>query len=238
MPKVLLFDTWGTLVDNYTIADVIEPHVFEAHTAQKIAQDWRQHQKWAMFYTTCADNFVGHPRLNEACLKWACEKNGIKLSKAALDDISTNYHKLRAYSDVIPALKQLKELGLTIKIVANPTKKMIEDHSKFAGTIDYIDEIISSGEEAQAFKPSPKVFQLGIKRADFPKEDILWVTGHFWEVVGAMRQGVDCAWTNRARLPKLDIGIEPTYTTRNLQELADLLSVEMRETAGKRHAAK
>jgi hypothetical protein len=34
MPKVLLFDTWGTLVDNYSIADVIEPHVFEAHCAK------------------------------------------------------------------------------------------------------------------------------------------------------------------------------------------------------------
>ena len=173
MPKVLLFDTWGTLVDNYSIADVIEKHVFEAHTAQKIAQDWRQHQKWAMFYTTCADNFVGHPRLNDACLKWACEKNGVSLSPAALADISANYHKLRAYPDVINALKDLKALGLTIKIVANPTKKMIEDHSIYAGTINYIDEIISSGEEAQAFKPSPKVFQLGIKRAGFPKDDIL-----------------------------------------------------------------
>jgi 2-haloacid dehalogenase len=228
MPKILLFDTWGTLVDNYSIADVIEPHVFEAHTAQRIAQDWRHHQKWAMFYTTLADSFVGHPRLNEACLKWACEKNGVRLSQLALDDINANYHKLRAYPDVIGALKQLKELGLTIKIVANPTKAMIEAHSKYAGTIKYIDEIISSGEEAQAFKPSPKVFQLGVERAGFPKEDILWVTGHFWEVVGAMRQGLRCAWTNRARQPKLEIGVEPTYTTRNLQELVDVLAREMK----------
>jgi 2-haloacid dehalogenase len=237
MPKVLLFDTWGTLVDNYSIADVIEPHVFEAHTAQRIAQDWRHHQKWAMFYTTLADNFVGHPRLNEACLKWACEKNGVKLSQSALDDINANYHKLRAYPDVIGALKQLKELGLTIKTVANPTKAMIEAHSEYAGTIKYIDEIISSGEEAQAFKPSPKVFQLGIKRAGFPKEDILWVTGHFWEVVGAMRQGLRCAWTNRARQPKLEIGVEPTYTTRNLQELADILAREMNKARSGAQAA-
>jgi 2-haloacid dehalogenase len=227
MPKVMLFDTWGTLVDNYSIADVIEQHVFESHLAQRIAQDWRKHQKWAMFYTTLADNFVVHPGLNNACLKWACENNGVELSKAALDDITSNYHKLRAYPDVIEALKQLKGLGIVIKIVANPTKAMIEAHSKYAGTLPYIDEIISSGEEAQAFKPSPKVFQLGIKRADFPKEDILWVTGHFWEVVGAMRQGLRCAWTNRARSPKLEIGVEPTYTTRTLKELADILAKEM-----------
>ena len=73
MYKELHFDTWGTLVDNYSIADVIEPYVYESHLAQRIAQDWRHHQKWAMFYTTLADHFVIHPGLNNACLKWALD---------------------------------------------------------------------------------------------------------------------------------------------------------------------
>ena len=41
-----------------------------------------------------------------------------------------------------------------------------------------------------------------------------------------MRQGLQVAWTNRARDPKLPIGIDPTYTTKNLQELADILAAE------------
>src|SRR6185369_18090297 len=103
MYKELHFDTWGTLVDNYSIADVIEQHVYESHLAQKIAQDWRKHQKWAMFYTTLADNFVIHPGLNNACLKYALEKHNVQLSKAAMDDICNNYHKLRAYPEVVNA---------------------------------------------------------------------------------------------------------------------------------------
>jgi 2-haloacid dehalogenase len=233
MAKTLLFDTWGTLVDNYTIADVIERYVYEAHLAQDIAQDWRFQQKWAMFYTTLADNFVIHPGLNEACLRWALEKHHIELPDDAIKEINAQYHRLRAYPDVIDALKSLKEQGHTVKIVANPTKQMIEDHSRYAGTLPYIDEIISSGEEAQAFKPSPKVFQLGIARAGCPKENILWVTGHFWEIVGANRQGLKTAWTNRARHPMLRIGVTPTYTTTTLKELADILANE----EGKRRAA-
>jgi len=228
MYKTLLFDTWGTLVDNYTIADVIEPYVFESHMAQKISESWRFQQKWAMFYTTLADAFVPHPGLNEACLKWALDIHGVELPEKAVKDIVGQYHKMRAYPDVIEALASLKSQGLTNKIVANPTKKMIEDHSKYAGTIEYIDEIISSGEEAQAFKPSPAVFQLGIERAGCAKEEILWVTSHFWEAVGARRQGLAVAWTNRARQPKLELGYEPTFTTRNLKELADRLAKENR----------
>ena len=70
------------------------------------------------------------------------------------------------------------------------------------------------------------MYELGIRRAGCAKEDILWVTGHFWEVVGARRQGLRVAWTNRARQPGLDIGVKPTCTTRNLRELADILAAE------------
>lgn len=231
MAKTLIFDTWGTLVDNYSIADVLEPYVHESNTAHVIAHDWRSHQKWAMFYTTLAESFVPHPGLTEACLKWALEKNHVTLSNSDVKEIVSQYHKLRAYPDVINALKSLKKQGHVLKIVANPTKKMIEDHSKFAGTYEYLDEIISSGEEAKAFKPSPKVFNLGIERAGCRKEDILWVTGHFWEIVGAARQGLQTAWTNRARQPMLQIGVKPTYTTTTLQELADVLASERERVA-------
>ncbi len=223
MAKTLLFDTWGTLVDNYSIADVIEPYVFESHTAQKVSEDWRFQQKWAMFYLTLAENFVSHPGLNEACLRWALDLHHIDLPESAVKEIVDQYHKLRAYPDVLNALRDLKEQGHTLKIVANPTKQMIEAHSRYAGTIEYLDEIISSGEEAQAFKPSPKVFELGMQRAGCPKDQVLWVTAHFWETVGAGKKGLTTAWTNRARQPALKIGYEPDYVTRNLQELADRL---------------
>lgn len=232
MITTLLYDTWGTLVDNYSIADVIEPHVFESHTAQKIAEDWRFQQKWAMFYTTLGERFVLHPGLNEACLRWALDFHHVSLSEGAIKEIAGQYHRLRAYPDVVGALKLMKERSYTIKIVANPTKKMIEDHSRFAGTLPYIDEIISSGEEARAYKPSPKVFELGIKRAGCPKDEILWVTGHFWEAYAADGVGLKTAWTNRQRQPALQIGYKPTYTTKNLRELAELLPiVEQRAAA-------
>jgi len=226
MPKVLLFDTWGTLVDHYSIADVIEPYVYESHTAQDIAQSWTFQKKYAMFYLTLADTFIPHPGLNEACLRWALDFNNVQLDDSAIKDINAQYHKLRAYPEVLEALKSLKAQGLILKIVANPSKQMIEDHSKFAGTYEYLDEIVSNGEEARAFKPSPKVYELGMARAGCDKDDILWVTSHYWEAVGAVRQGLRVAWVNRARQPMLQIGVEPTYTTRHLLELANLLAAE------------
>lgn len=227
----LCFDSWGTLVDNYSIADVLEPYVFESHNAQKISEDWRFMQKWSMFYVTLCERFIPQPGLTEASLKWALDTHGYDLDDAAIKDIMSQYHKLRAYPDVPDALKHLKRLGYTIKIVANPTEQMLEDHTRYAGIRDSIDEIISSGDEVMAFKPSPKVFQLGIERADCPKEDILWVTGHFWEAVGADTQGLRTAWTNRQKVKPLPIGFTPTYVCNNLQHLADMLEVEQQQGA-------
>lgn len=225
----LCFDSWGTLVDNYSIVDVLEPHVGDSHLAQRISADWRFMQKWSMFYVTLAERFIPQPGLTDASLRWALDTHGVELSEGTIDEIMSQYHKLRAYPGVPGALKRLKDLGYTLKIVANPTKKMLEDHTKYAGIYEYIDEIISSGDECQAFKPSPRVFQLGIERAGCPKEDILWVTSHFWEAVGADHQGLRTAWTNHQRIKPLPIGFTPTYVCHDLQDLADILAEESRQ---------
>lgn len=224
----LIFDTWGTLVDNYSIADVLEPHLGESHTAQKVSEDWRFMQKWSMFYVTLSDRFVPQPGLTEAALRWALDTHGIELAEDAVQDIMSQYHKLRAYPNVPGALKALKAQGHSLKIVANPTKKMLEAVTEYAGIREYFDEIISSGDDCSAFKPSPAVFQLGIERAGCAKADILWVASHFWEIVGADTQGLRTAWTNHQRIKPLPmLGVTPTYTTRDLQHLADILAEEM-----------
>lgn len=226
----LMFDSWGTLVDNYSIADVLEPYVYESHNAQRISEDWRFMQKWSMFYVTLCDRFIPQPGLTEASLRWALDTHHVELGEAAIKDIMSQYHKLRAYPDVPGALAALKSQGHILKIVANPTRQMLVDHTKYAGIHDYFDEIISSGEEVQQFKPSPGVFKLGIERAGCPKKDILWVTGHFWEVVGADTQGLKTAWTNRQRIKPLPIGVTPTYTVPHLQALADALAAELKQS--------
>ena len=228
MAMTLLFDTWGTLVRQLFDRRRDRAVRWQVAHRAKDCPGLADASKWAMFYTTLANSFVPHPGLNEACLRWALDKHHVELSEAAIKDINDNYHKLRAYPDVVGALEFAQGARAYLEDSCQPDKKMIEEHSKFAGTFPYLDEIISSGEEAQAFKPSPKVYELGVRRAGCPKEQILWVTGHFWEIVGAVRQGLKCAWTNRARQPILKIGVTPTYAVQNLQELADRLKREGR----------
>jgi 2-haloacid dehalogenase len=220
----LLFDSWGTLVDNYSISEALEPHVHSSRMANAIAEEWRTHQKWMMFYLTLAGHFQPHPGTTESALRYTLDRFHLALPEEAIRDVMSRYHCLRAYPDVPEGLRRLKAQGHVLKIVANPTKKMLEDHTEYAGIRKYLDEIISSGDEARAFKPSPKVYELGLARAGVPREQVLWVTGHFWEVVGAHVNGIRSAWVNRMMLPHDHVGIMPTYQTTTLTELADLLA--------------
>ena len=219
----LLFDSWGTLVDNYSISEVLEPHVHSSRIGNYIAEEWRTHQKWMMFYLTLAGYFRPHPGTTESALRYTLDKFHISLSESAIKDIMAKYHHLRAYPDVPEGLRRLKEQGHVLKIVANPTKAMLEGHTEYAGIRKYLDEIISSGDEAKAFKPSPLVYQLGLQRAGVPKDQVLWVTGHFWEIVGAHVNGIKSAWINRMMLPHDHVGVTPTYQTTTMTELADIL---------------
>ena len=220
---VLLFDSQGTLVDPYSIADVIEPHVTGARIAQAISYDWRQQVKWYVLYTTAASYKISMQQANEAAFRWALDYNGVKLSEKAIADILSKFHRLRAYPDVPQALKSLKNQGHVNMIVANPGKPMLEAQLEYAGIRTYFDEVIANFDEIGVFKPHPRTFKLGLKKAGVPLNQCLWVTSHLWEAVGAHCLGFKTAWTNRLGLPIDRIGFEPTYVTETLLQLANRL---------------
>lgn len=219
----LFFDYWGTLVDNYSIAEVLVPYVYSFRKANDIAEEWRRHQKWMMFYLTLAERFVPHPECTEAALRHTLEKFHAPVSEQGIKDIMDKYQQLRAFPDVPEGLRKLKGQGHALRIVGNPARWMLEEGSEHAGIRKYFDQIVSSTDETKTCKPSPKTFQLGLSLAGVPKEQVLWVTGHFWEVIGADGQGIKTAWINRMNVPPDYIGVTPTYRTRTLSELAEVL---------------
>ena len=223
---VLLFDSQGTLVDFFTLADVIEPHVTAARIAQAITLTWRERMRWMICCTTAAGYKLSMPQVTEVALRWALEYHSISLQEQAINDILSKSYAFRAFGDVPEALRSLKEQGHIIKIIANPTKLVLERQIEYAKIREYIDEIVSCSEEAGVFKPHPKAMQLGLKKAGVPQEQCIWVASHFMELVGAHQQGFKTAWTNRRLLPYYQIGFTPTYVTTTLLELAHKLEKE------------
>ena len=220
---VLLFDSIGTLVDFYTLADVIGPYVTATRIAQKITDAWRQRMRWLIFCTTAVDYHLGMPVIIEAALRWALEHHHIALPETGILEILSRSYKVRAFPDVPDALESLKAQGHTIKIIANPTKSMLERQLDYSGIRKWVDDIVSVSEEAGVFKPHPRAFRHGLTKAEVPQEQCLWVASHLMELFGAHCNGFKTAWTNRRLHPLDQIGFAPTYVTATLLELAQQL---------------
>jgi 2-haloacid dehalogenase len=90
------------------------------------------------------------------------------------------------------------------------------------------DEVVTA-QEAQAYKPSLRIFELALSRLGTPRDRILHVgQSIFHDVVPAQRLGLSTVWVNR---PSARAGVgavkaaegKPDLEVSNLSALVDLL---------------
>jgi putative hydrolase of the HAD superfamily len=125
--------------------------------------------------------------------------------------------EFRPYSDVLPALGELRERGLTL-IVASNWDCSLSDWLEPAGITDLVDGVVTSA-EVGAPKPHPRVFERALAIAGVGPSDALHVGDKVDnDVEGAAAAGVRAVLVQREGEPPA--GVE---AIRSLQELPALL---------------
>jgi 2-haloacid dehalogenase len=129
----------------------------------------------------------------------------------------------KPWPDTVAALRQLKS-RFKLAVVSNV------DDDLFAGTrpqleVDF-DEVVTA-QQAQAYKPSLKIFELALNRIDAPAHRVLHVGQSIYhDVVPAQALGLATVWINR---PSARPGVgavkaaeaKPDMTFTSIAELAD-----------------
>jgi len=134
----------------------------------------------------------------------------------------------KPWPDTVVALRQLKS-RFRLAIVSNV------DDDLFAGTRPQLgvefDEVITA-QQAQAYKPSLKMFELALKRIKAPAHRVLHVGQSIYhDVIPAQSLGLATVWVNR---PSARPGVgavkaadaKPDLTVQSLAELATLVTAE------------
>jgi putative hydrolase of the HAD superfamily len=90
-----------------------------------------------------------------------------------------------------------------------------------SGLAPYFDGIILS-EDAQAQKPSEKIFQYALSETDSRLSESLMI-GDSWDadIVGAKGIGMEQLWFNPYKFPHE--GFDPTYEVNTLKEITEIL---------------
>ena len=217
--KALAFDHYGTLMDKWAVAKVIEEEL-PGH-GEELAKLW--------FVTTKKYCWLGG--MMERYLLWEdVTKRALTFARKSLDLEVTDelYEKLIKFDLTLPphpevpaALERLAtKLDLYSLNMASP--RMVAASAKNAG-IDHLFKKMISAEPYRVYKPSYKAYDIGVSEIGLPKEQIGFVSSNSFDVIGAANYGYPVFCLDRKGTPLDELGPQPVWVGKNLEELATAL---------------
>ena len=132
------------------------------------------------------------------------------------------YLEIKAWPDVPPALKLLKDAGVRMAILSNFTAPMLDRAVKNSG-LENIFEPHLSTDRVSAYKPDPRAYQMGVDAFGLSRQEIAFVAFGGWDAAGARSYGYPTFWVNRMSLPQEELGVGPDAIGGNLDHLVEFV---------------
>lgn len=232
-PRAVLFDAYGTLLDVYSVAELIE-ELFPGK-GQAMSVLWRDKQiEYTRLVTTC--NHGAHYRpfseITRAALTFTIKRLACDADETWAEDeflleyepviemLLAQYQHLDAFPENTAVLQELKARGITTGILSNGDAYMLQDAVRFAGLGPYLDHLISV-DAVRKFKTHPDAYALGEQVTGLRACDILFVSSNGWDALGATWHGYQTLWVNRYHLPFEELGTQPTRVSSDLRAVLD-----------------
>ncbi len=195
---------------------------------------WRSKQFEYTWLRTAGRQYQDFWTVTREALRYAAGARKLKLSQAEEDALMGAYLRLEAWPDVLPALQALKAAGLKLGFLSNFTRAMLEANIAHAGLAGFFDPVLST-DRAQAFKPSPAAYQLGVDALGLAREEIVFTAFAGWDAAGAKWFGYPTYWANRLQQPLEALAMPPDATGADLAGLPGFIA---RKPSSRRRAIK
>lgn len=220
-PKWLTFDCYGTLIqwDEGLLAAAAQILARQAgrvdpHTLLTV-YDRYEH---ALEQTPPHRSFRSVARL---ALQRAMSELGLRFEESDIELLTSRISRMPPFPEVVPALAALKRAGFRLCIISNTDDAIIAGNVAQLG--GHIDRVITA-EQAQAYKPSPRIFQHAYRELGVTRDDVVHICASpHLDHAAARELGFRCVWIDRgtgrkllpdyrpdATLPRLD-GVPPLF---------------------------
>jgi 2-haloacid dehalogenase len=224
--EILTFDCYGTLINwEEGIFSALKP-ILSAHN--KKIDDARLLNLYGDFELRSEQApFRPYREVLESVVRQFGTELGFTPTPEEIRSLPDSLPTWKPWPDTVAALKQLKS-RYRLAILSNV------DDDLFARTRPQLevefDEVITA-QQAQAYKPSLKLFELALSRINAPAHRVLHIGQSIYhDVVPAQALGLATVWVNR---PSARPGVgavkaaeaKPDVTVASLSELADMIFV-------------
>jgi 2-haloacid dehalogenase len=204
---------------------IIDPRPVAAKTEElfpgrglELGRAWRTRQFEYTWLRTLGGNYADFWQVTEQSLVFAAKSLKIDLPADQRDQLMQSYLKLKAWPDVLPALKQLRDAGIRMAFLSNLTDAMLDAAVENSGLEGFLEGHLST-DKVRAFKPDPRAYQMGIDAFHLKKEEIAFAAFAGWDAAGARWFGYPTFWVNRLNTPVEELGVVPDGVGAGLDDL-------------------
>jgi 2-haloacid dehalogenase len=225
MPRVIVFDLMGTLLDFRALDPYFERFFGDA----AVRKEWFMQTLQLAMAAVLANAYEDFGVQADTGLEITARHYKVSLLGEEKNLILSTLRKLRAYPEVAQSLKRLRDAGLRLATLTNSTAQTAEAQLTYAGLRDHFEEVISA-DEIQCFKPAPEVYHLAAKKLGVEPAQVRLVAAHDWDVTGALRAGCTAAFVARPGQVMNPFGPQPDMRGADLGEVADrILEAELEQ---------
>ena len=221
----LTFDVFGTVMDlSSSLSKPLEKLLQGKENALDVSQlwlQWRARQRLEQFQDSLL--MLGHSGYLETCrrgLVYCLKDNNIEATDMDVDRVIGSFRDLIPFDEVARALRRLKE-RFAVMALSNGDQWLLEH---VAGKqIDFEFDRLISVESVGYFKPHPAVYRYAARLLRLDPAEIMMVSSHGFDVVGARACGYKAAYVNRYDLPPDESVYKPGIVAKDFEDLADQL---------------
>jgi 2-haloacid dehalogenase len=190
-------------------------------TAEELWARWRSRQRIEQYQ----DNqfYSGHYGYLDSArraLLYTLRASKLPFSDSDVDRIMEGWQELSPFPDALRGLERLRS-KFKLVILSNGEKDFLAHLVRNRIRFDF-DSVISV-QEVGAFKPQPQVYRYAARVLKAEPCELLMVSAHSFDVVGARASGYRGAYANRYELPFDETPYRFDIESRDFLDLADKL---------------
>jgi 2-haloacid dehalogenase len=224
----LTFDAFGTILD---LGGSHAPRLHEfvqkkgaKTTADELWDRWRQRQRMEQYQ----DNqfYTGHFGYLDSCrraLTYTLRASKLSFDAADIERIMEGWQELNPFPDSVPGLQRLQS-KFKLVVVSNGENDYLAQVVKNRIRFDF--DTVISVEDVGVFKPNPQVYRYAARILKAEPCELMMVSAHSFDAVGARASGYRAAYVNRYDLPYDETPYQFDVEARDFLDLAHKLGCE------------
>lgn len=218
----LTFDLFGTIVD---LGGSHAPRLGEflkskssALTAETLWDRWRARQRIEQFQENLfqAGHF-GYLDSSRRALVYTLRAAKLPFDEADVRRIMEGWHVLDPFPDAAPGLERLRG---KFKLVVLSNGERDYAAQVVASRVRFDFDGVISVDDVGAFKPSPQVYRYAARTLQAEPCELMMVSAHSFDAIGARASGFRAAYLNRYELPYDESPYRPDVEARDFLDLA------------------